>query len=67
MLERHRSYKGSVKRRKAPSFTGDILGLGGLRRYVVQPFYLQTDLTADQVKLDPSIDVRDDISFLSLP
>jgi hypothetical protein len=57
MQERRRFYNGSVKQRRAPRFTGEG------RRYatVVQTFYLEFDLTgtADQVKLDPSMEVSD--------
>ena len=50
---RLRFYKGSVKRRRAPKFTGEG------RRYVIQTFVRESDLTAEshQVKLDPSMDV----------
>ena len=46
-----------MKQQRTPSFTGEV------RRYVVQPFRLQSDLTADQVKLHSSIDVSDNCSF----
>ena len=52
----HPSYKESVKQQRTPSFTGEV------RRYVVQPFRLQSDLTPDQVKLHSPIDVSDNCS-----
>jgi hypothetical protein len=52
---RQRFYNGSVKRRRAPKFTGEG------RRYVVQTFVRESDLTAEshQVTLDPSMEVSD--------
>lgn len=46
-----------MKQQRTPSFTGEV------RRYVVQPFRLQSDLTPDQVKLHSPIDVSDNCSF----
>ena len=53
--ERRRFYNGSVKRPRAPRYTGEG------RRYVtvVQTFIRKSDLTAVQVTLDPSIEVSD--------
>jgi hypothetical protein len=53
--ERRRFYNGSVKQRRAPRFTGEG------RRYVtvIQTFIRKSDLTADQVTLDPSMEVSD--------
>jgi hypothetical protein len=53
--ERRRFYNGSVKQRRAPRFTGEG------RRYVtvVQTSIRMSDLTADQVTLDPSMEVND--------
>ena len=38
MQERHRSYNGSVKQRRAPLFTGQA------RKYVVQAFIFESGL-----------------------
>jgi hypothetical protein len=53
--EKRRFYNGSVKQRRAPRFTGEG------RRYVtvVQTSIRMSDLTADQVTLDPSMEVSD--------
>ena len=55
MQERHPFCKESVKQRRVP------LSTGAIRRYVVQlrAFARDFDLTVDQVKLDPSMDVSD--------
>ena len=52
---RLRFYNGSVKRRRAPKF------IGKGRRYVVQTFVREFDLTAKshQVELEPSMNVSD--------
>ena len=49
-----------MKQRIAPSFTGEIGG------YVSQPFFYESDLTANQVRLDPSMDVRSISTYLPL-
>jgi hypothetical protein len=67
MQERHRFYKGSVIQRRVPQFTGGE-SMGDRRKYVVQILYAsQADLTADQVKLDPSMGVSDIRFSLRLP
>ena len=55
MQARQRFYNGSVKRRRAPKFTGEG------RRYVVLTIVREFDLTAEspQVKLEPSMNVSD--------
>jgi hypothetical protein len=67
MQERHPSYKESVKQRRVPLFTG----LAGQERWYVvhwQAFCKsESNLTGDQVKLDPTMDVRDNIMSLWLP
>jgi hypothetical protein len=57
--ERRRFYNGSVRRRRALRFTGKGRREG--RRYVtvIQIFIRISDLTADQVTLDPSMEVSD--------
>ena len=54
MQERRPSCKESVKQRRA------LLSIGEMRRYVlvVQHFFVcESDFTADQVKLDPTMEV----------
>ena len=45
MQGRHRSYNASVRQRKAPLFTGET------KRYVVQDFVCEFNLTADRSHL----------------
>ena len=65
MQERHRFYNGSVIQRRVPRFTGRERM--GERRYVVQNFVCEFDLTAHQVKLDPSMGVSDNRTSLRSP
>jgi hypothetical protein len=53
--ERRRFYNGSVKQRRAPRF------IEKGRRYVTvaHTFIRKSDLTSDQVTLDPSVEVSD--------
>ena len=60
MQERQRFYNGSVRQRKAPRFTGEG------RRYVVQTFVHESDLTTKQVNIDPSTGVSDNRTSLRL-
>ena len=53
--ERRRFYNGSVKQRRALRFTRE----GRRHVTVIQTFIRKSDLTAGQVKLDPSMEVRD--------
>ena len=61
MQERRRSCNASVKQRRAPLF------IETARRYVIQAFVCERDLTVDQVKLNPSVNVSNSGISLRLP
>ena len=69
MPERHRFYNGSAIQRRAPRFIGGERSqrMGKRKRYAIQFFVCEFNLTADQVNLDPSMDVGDNHTSLRLP
>ena len=61
MQARQPSYKESVKQRRARLFSGEG------KRYVVQLLCPKSDLPADQVILEPSMEVSYNSASLSVP